>query len=225
MIRALLSGFILSAQSLTAGEVTQVDYADPAGQLPGLVDFEDFATLPEPGQPVPGPIIYSGLVIGAQLAGQTVRPVEGFDLLEGRPDLPLRSSLGDKDAALAVAYHTGFGSNAAFPLGPDGFSKRSGRGEGALALVFDNAVSAFGLKLHADYPDPLGSRPQPGAVTLTFYDQSGAEIAHHDLQPVHGVNAVGLLIAPPAKAITLTHRDPGGIAVDDIRYDLDSLGS
>ncbi|WP_248369423.1 hypothetical protein [Aliiroseovarius sp. S1339] len=213
------------ATPLLGGEITSVDYSDLAGHLPGLVDFEDFATLPEPGQIVQGLLTFPGLTIGAQLHGQSLRAVDGFDVLDGQLSLPARASMGGKHAAIAVAYHAGFGSNAAFPLGPDGFEKRSGRGEGALALVFEGGTSAFAIKLHADYADPLGTRPAPGTVTLTFYDPTGARIAQHDLHPAHGVNEIGLLITPPAKAVTLTHHDPGGIAVDDIRYSLDSLGS
>ncbi|MCI2392922.1 hypothetical protein [Aliiroseovarius sediminis] len=225
MIRTWATLLAFTATPLWSDGVTSVDYDDLAGQLSGLVDFEDFTTLPEPGQAVSGPLSPPGLTIAVMLQGQVLRVKDRRDVLGGTPVVPIRASMGGKDAALAVAYHAGFGSNAAFPLGADGFAKRSGRGEGALVFVFDASSAGFALKLHADYADPLGTRPAPGPVTLSFYAASGAVIARHSLRPDHGVTEIGLRINPPAKAITLTHHDDGGIAIDDIRYSLDSLGS
>ncbi|GHE92624.1 hypothetical protein GCM10016455_10840 [Aliiroseovarius zhejiangensis] len=213
----------LSATPLWGGEVTSVDYAELAGHLPGLVDFEGFAPLPEPGQPLPGLVHFHGVTLGSMLAGQTRHVAEGFEMLTGHPSQPLAAQTGNKAAPIAVAFHAAFGSNAAFPIGPDGFERLSGRGEGALAFVFEQATPAFAIRLHADYPDPLGTRPKPGRVTFSFFDQAGDVIGQHTLLPDHGVNEVAVLITPAAQAITVTHRDPGGIAVDDIRFSIPGL--
>ena len=225
MIRALLAGAILAAPPALAGSVTPVEYDDMAAQLSGHVDFESYPTLPEPGLALTGPLVFPGLSIGARLRGQSIESTDGFELLTGQPTLPLIADIGGKAAVLAVAFHAGFGSTASFPLGPGGFAQRSGRGEGALAFVFDGTITGFALKLHADYADPLGARPQPGPVMLTFFAPSGHETARHTVTPAHGVTKIAVQVTPPAAAITLTHRDPGGIAIDDIRYSLDSLGS
>lgn len=124
-----------------------------------------------------------------------------------------------------MAYHAGLGSNAVFPLGPNGFGKISGRGEGAMALLFAHDIQRFGLKLHADYADPLGSRPPPGEITLRFYDQAGELRAIATLHPARGIAPYGFVLPAPIRAITLTHFDPGGIAVDDIIYPLPALSS
>ncbi|MDE9451827.1 hypothetical protein J3R80_15240 [Aliiroseovarius sp. Z3] len=223
MIKVWAIVLALSATPLWGGEIISVDYAELAGRLPGLVDFEGFATMPEPGQSLPGPLRFHGMTLGAMLAGQTRHTVEGFETLTGHPSQPLAAQTGDKTATIAVAFHAGFGSNAAFPIGPNGFEHRSGRGEGALAFVFGHATPAFAIRLHADYPDPLGTRPKPGPVTFSFFDKTGDVIGRHTIHPDHGVNEVGVLIAPAAQAVTLTHRDPGGIAVDDIRFALPGL--
>lgn len=202
----------------TKGAINRADYDRLAHSLSGLVDFETYQTLPEPGQPVTGLARFAGLTIGAKLAGQTHQSVDGFDQLSGTPTSGVKAVADGEKPIFAVAFHAGFGSNAAFPIGPDGFAKRSGRGEGALSLVFDTPTAALGLRLHADYQDPLGSRARPGLVTLRFYDASGGLIGEHRVQPGYGVNDIALRITPAAKAATITHKDPGGIAVDDIRY-------
>ncbi|WP_432447986.1 hypothetical protein [Aliiroseovarius marinus] len=231
MIRAVLlaalCGLALpaTAQTVTQAitqEITQVPYDKVVSQTAGQLDFESFPTLPEPGQAVPGLVRVTGLTLGDSLAGQARRAVDGFDTLDRAPRAPVTVVAGGSPA-LAVAYHTGFGSNAAFPIGPDGFAARSGRGEGALAMGFDATVHAFGLRLHADYADPLGSRPAPGPVWLDFYAGDGTKLHRAELRPDHGVQSYGFLSTAPISAITLTHRDPGGIAIDDIRYSLDSL--
>ncbi|WP_371169894.1 hypothetical protein [Aliiroseovarius sp. 2305UL8-7] len=230
MIRACLvrlgaAGLICVASPLLGAEVEPVSYDLLATSLAGHVDFETYETLPEPGTMAVGVQMFPGLSIGSQLAGQRQTALTGADSLTGVPSAPLRAALGDKPAAFAVAYHAGFGSNAAFPLGPVGFAQRSGRGEGALALVFKHDIADIGLKLHADYLDPLGTRPVPGPVTLTFFDNAANEIASYTFTPTHGIFPLGLHVLRPFRAMTITHDDPGGITVDDLRYPLGDLNS
>lgn len=213
--------FCLCASPAMAAPVTQVPYDIAAHTAAGVFDFENVPILPEPGQRVTQPIHTLGAALGAALIGQT-RDAQGkFATLDGVPDAPPRLNVGDP--LLAVAFHAGFGSNAVFPLGPDGFEKRSGRGEGALALAFDAPIHSFALRLHLDYADPLGSRHAPGPVWLHFYGSDATLLQIVPLTPAHGVQSFGFQSTMPIAAITLTHRDPGGIAIDDIRYSLDSL--
>lgn len=217
-----LLALCLSANMAVAQSVVSAPYDVVAAQTSGVVDFENFPTIPEPGQAIQGLVHAPGLTLGEGLAGQMIRGEDGFDVLTGPPTTPLSVAEGDRPA-LAVAYHAGFGSNAAFPLGPDGFAERSGRGEGALAFAFDTPVSAVALRIHADYSDPLGSRPAPGPVWLRFYDASGDVMHTETVVPNAGVQSFGFLSSAPIHAVTLTHRDPGGIAIDDIRYSLEGL--
>ncbi|MCK0142331.1 hypothetical protein [Aliiroseovarius sp. F20344] len=205
-----------------AQTVVSAPYDVVAAQTAGLLDFEAFPTIPEPGQAIHGLLHAPGMTLGEGLAGQVNYGRDGFDVLSGSPTTPISVYVGD-EASLAVAYHAGFGSNAAFPLGPDGFAKRSGRGEGALAFDFELPVSAFALRLHADYSDPLGSRPAPGPIWLHFFDANGELMHEEEVFPDTGIQNFGFLSSHPIHAITLTHRDPGGIAIDDIRYSLEAL--
>jgi hypothetical protein len=223
MRSAAFIAFCLSAIPAAADPITQAPYELVAETTSGLIDFESFSVIPEPGQAISGAIHASGATLGAALAGQSVGAQDVFAVLGGGPSAPPRVAQPPTRPPLAVAFHAGFGSNAAFPLGPDGFTQRSGRGEGSLAISFGAPIQSFALRLHLDYADPLGSRPAPGPVWLHFYGPDASLIHAVTLSPAHGVQSFGFLCTVPVAAITLTHNDPGGIAIDDIRYSLESL--
>ncbi|WP_133487834.1 hypothetical protein [Aliiroseovarius marinus] len=220
---AAFIAFGLMATPAMADPITPVPYDIAAQNTSGLIDFESFPVLPEPGQAIAGAIHAPGATLGASLVGQSIGASGTFTVLGGVPAHPARVAQPPTSPPLAIAFHAGFGSNAAFPLGPDGFAQRSGRGEGSVAISFSAPIRSFALRLHLDYADPLGSRSAPGPVWLSFYDADAARIHTEALAPAHGVQSFGFLSTAPITAITLTHQDPGGIAIDDIRYSLDSL--
>ncbi|SMR71201.1 hypothetical protein SAMN04488030_0828 [Aliiroseovarius halocynthiae] len=225
MIRLSLLIIGLSTSAAFSNPITQVPYDTIAQTAAGLIDFEEYPVLPEPGQAIQGTIHAPGAALGAMLNGQALGEEEGFAALEGAPTRPPRVLQPTHTPPHAVAFHAGFGSNALFPLGPDGFEKRSGRGEGVLAISFDAPIQSFALRLHLDYADPLGSRPAPGPVQLHFYG-ADASLSHvAQVTPGHGVHSFGFQSDAPIMAITLTHQDPGGIAIDDIRYSLKNLAN
>lgn len=211
----------LAAASAMAGPVVQV--ADPAAlaaRLSGVQDFEALPLYPEPGVAVDAPIVSAGLTIGERLVGQRL---EGHlhDRLSGHPRPPLALAPARAGTFLATAFHPGFGSNALFPVGPAGAGAIEGRGEGAVALLFDRDTSAVTLKLHAGYGDPLGTQPPPGHARFAFYDRDGTLLDRLEIALASGPVTLGFLPAPGARAIaaiTLTNDDPGGIALDDIRF-------
>lgn len=205
--------------------VRSVPYAFLRPYLAGQIDFETYPVLPEPGSSFETALSAPGVTIGEHLVGQIVTKTDSYDALTGAVQAPPKVISGKPGENLAVAYHAGFGSNALFPLGPDGFGARSGRGEGAVAFVFEAAIDRLALKLHADYADPLGARPTPGAITIRFYDVGGGMIALAKVIPHHGVTPVAFELMHKARAVTITHTDPGGIAIDDILYPLENYGS
>lgn len=213
--------FLMLPWPAWAGELL---YPVPYKQLLALPHrVAGFETLPpkaEPGHDLGAPLRFAGLWIGERLAGQEVATasVDGgrFDTLTGAPKPPLRIRAGAPKQSMAVAQHRGLGSNALFPVGPDGIAARSGRGEGATALLFDIDELALGLRLHAEYADPLGIRPSPGHVVFTFYDRRGAVLDVLDLTPHPGVMALAWYFLTPVAAVTVETTDPGGIVLDDI---------
>ncbi|WP_424939536.1 hypothetical protein [Aliiroseovarius sp. S253] len=214
--------FCLCASPATANPITQVPYDQVARTTSGLIDFESFPVLPEPGQVISSTFQTPGALVGSALVGQTLGTKDTFAVLVGQPTSPIRVEPTPPRPPIAIAFHAGFGSNAAFPIGPNGFAQRSGRGEGTLAINFDAPIPSFALRLHLDYDDPLGSRPSPGSVWLHFYGVDATLLHVEHLTPAHGVHSFGFLSTAPISAITLSHQDPGGIAIDDIRYSLDS---
>ena len=204
----------------TAQTVEPVPY-DALQKRPHLrVDFDTLPEIPEPGHVLNAPLRYPGLWIGQHLSGQTVqglvRGTERFDQILGLPAMPLTVRPGSADQSLAIASHRGFGSNALFPVGPFGAQRRDGRGEGALAIVFDQPQDSFGLKLHADYADPLGTGPATGTAHFTFYNTQGQHLARIEVALRPGVMPLAWHTTDLIAALTVETTDPGGIAVDDV---------
>lgn len=203
-----------------------VDYARLARQMGGKIGFERLPHAVEPGHVLDAPLRAGPVRLGERLAGQRlerVRRRDGalFDALAGPPEAPLRVLAGAPGQNLSIAAHRGFASMALFPLGPLGAADAAGRGEGAVAILFDEDQPALGFRLHAEYADPMGVRPRPGAVRLTFYARSGRVIARLRLVPERGINALAWRRpdgAADIAAVTVETTDPGGIALDDILF-------
>ena len=203
-------------------------YHDLARELDRREGFEAWPARPEPGHLLQAAHRGEGIAVASHFAGQGTailsrRAGGRFDTLtETRALSPLRLETGPPDQGIAIAQHRGFGSNAVFPIGPDGFAALSGRGEGALAILFDDDQRAVGLLVHSDYPDPLGNRPTPpGTVEVILMARDGRVLARpvEGLSP--GITALGYQTEsglPGIAGLVVLNTDPGGIAVDDILF-------
>ena len=228
MIRAALLCLCLAAPAVA--QVMATDYDGLAAQVQGRIDFEDFRAPPEPGISVEGVIHRNGASIGETLKGLDVRHLAGpgngrFDGFQGS-NATLTPLPGPPGRNLAIAKHRGLGSAAMYPLGPVGFPDPAALGEGTFAVVFDVDQAAFGFRMHADYADPLGSRPAPGRAFLVVWDRQGRAV---------GFDIVSLRYGPMALAwarpdgvadiagFTVAPDDPGGYAIDDIIFALPDL--
>ncbi|MDQ2092505.1 hypothetical protein [Rhodalgimonas zhirmunskyi] len=111
---------------------------------------------------------------------------------------------------------------ALFPLGPRGAARIEGRGEGSIAVLFDEDQPAIGFLLHAAYPAPMGhTGPPRGAITLTAYARNGQSLGQMVVIPGTGVERLAWRRAGLARDVagfTIENIDPGGIALDDILY-------
>lgn len=197
-------------------------------ELDRIEGFEAWPARPEPGHLLSAPHRGDGIRVASHFTGQspailTQQTGARFDTLATARALPpLQLETGPPDQGIAIAQHRGFGSNAVFPIGPDGFAALSGRGEGSLAILFDHDQAAVGLLVHADYADPLGTRPAPrGTVEVIVLDRDGHVLARPVTGLSSGLTALGFGTASGAPAIAglvVLNTDPGGIAVDDILY-------
>ena len=208
-----------------AAQVQSESYATLAREMDGRIDFETLPQRPEPGFNLDAPMRVRGAWLGERLTGQTVTGAP-HDQITGAPNFPLTITAGAPGRNLSVALHRGFGSNALFALGPGGFPALDARGEGAVAVVFDRDQAAFGLRIHADYPDPLARHPPPGTVRLQLFARTGALIGEVEIRLTQGIIEMGLRRdgnIPDIAAFIVTNTDPGGIAIDDILFQLTAL--
>ncbi|MCM2561425.1 hypothetical protein M8756_06060 [Lutimaribacter sp. EGI FJ00015] len=226
---ALVLALILACiRPALADPLLAVPYADLAARLDGRITFDTLPAGPEPGLSLDHPVQVDGAAVGAGFAGQqhAIRQAGSgarYDrLARARAQAPLRLVGQGPGQGLAFAHHRGFGSVAVFPLGPDGFKALSGRGEGALAVLLPGDQAAVGLRIHSDYPDPLGARPaRPGTVEVIALSSDGRVIGRHGARLGAGITELGLVRAEGQADIAgfvLLNTDPGGIAVDDIVF-------
>jgi hypothetical protein len=217
-----LCAVLLCLPGVAAADLHPVPYDDLKAQPHRIETFDTLPSAPEPGHRIDQHWRAPGLTIGERLVGQTAQDTDGFDALTGTADHPLRAIPGAPGQTFAIAHHTGFGSNALFPVGPKGADIPEGRGEGSAALVFDTPQTAMGLRLHAEYPDPLGQRPTPGTALLTIHHATG-QTTEVTLPLTHGVVSLAWRSDTGITALTVQNTDPGGIALDDILYDVTAL--
>jgi len=215
----ILPGGAVSAQ------VHPESYAALSRQLDGRIGFETLPRHPEPGINLNAPMRFQGAWLGERLAGQEISGAR-HDVARGRPDLPLTVKPGVEDQNLSVAHHRGFDSNALLPVGSGGFGAISARGEGAVTVLFDRDQAAIGLRVHADYADPLGTRPAPGVLKIQLFSRKGVLIGQTEHGLNQGITGIGVRRdgnIPDIAAIVITNTDPGGIAIDDILFQLTAL--
>ncbi|MGI3184380.1 hypothetical protein [Nioella aestuarii] len=221
VLRALLAGLVL-ATPLDAQGIEAVDYDTVLADAQRLVTFEILPPRPEPGYPLDHGIAFAGGRIGSAFAGQSLSDVDGFDRLGGPPSVPLSLITGPSGQGLSLATHRGFGSLAIYPLGSAGFPALNARGEGSVAILFDEDVCQVGLRVHSDYPDTLGANAAPrGAVTLAAFGRAGETLGQISLGLASGITSHGLRSVDSLSAIaglTVENSDPGGIALDDLAF-------
>ena len=211
-------GLVFLAECALA-QVVEADYDRVAAELGGVFDFEAFEVLPEPGAAIEGVISAPGLRIGERFAGQRVARGQPQDRVTPPAPAGLAVRPGAPGRNHAVAHHAGFGSNALFPLGPAGFGRIEGRGEGATAIRFARPRQVAGFRVHADYADPLGTRPAPGTLRLRVFGPGGRTLGTVEVALRPGVMSLGFRsIGAPIAGLLIETHDPGGIALDDILF-------
>ena len=220
MFFALALGSFLPSTGM-AQEVLLAPYDNLKQEMDARITFESLPSRSEPGLNFDAPMRLGRTWLGRNFAGQSTEKIDGFDRVSGSPSAPLVVRPGPPGKNLSVAYHQGFDSNALFPVGPAGFPALAARGEGAIAILFDQGQRAVAVKVHSDYVTPLGGAPAPGHVTLLLYTRQGTLIDRHDSPLDPGITKIGLRRTnglPDIAGVVVLNDDPGGIAIDDILY-------
>lgn len=215
-----------------AGPVDQIPYGQVAQNTRGEIRFDALPEAPYPGYNLDHGLAFGDGHIGEHFAGQVV----GETLLDGNrfdalaqpaPSAPLVLNMGAPRSNLSVSLHRVFGSNVLYPLGPLGQPHPEARGEGMVALLFDTDICQFGLKIHTQYQDDLGTESgHLGDVDLLFFARDGRLIDQHALRLPAGISELGFArdaAHADIAGIEVVNRDPGGISIDDIVYGCQAL--
>ena len=223
MLRAALTLWAALFSPAIAQQIAPADYVTLKRELDGIITFDTLPDSAEPGVSFDQNLYFPGAWLGERFAGQDIAfSPHGHDMVSSPTATgPLLVLPGTPGHNQSVAFHAGYGSNALFPLGRDGFAKTSGRGEGSLAILFDQDQSALGLRVHTHYAAPLGNAPTLGRLNIAFFSRDGGliDLRQHDL--TSGIVELGWRRdgrIPDIAGALITNTDPGGIAIDDIIF-------
>ncbi len=215
------AGLIVAAAQAAAG-VDLVPYAELEGELSSKIDFESYAKVPSPGEPLDGIVALDGASFGERFAGQVLAQDGPFDALHLTPRGPLALEAGIPGQNLAVEF-VFFMSNQLKGMAPPGFPEREAGGEGAVSILFDRDQSALGFRVTSE-PKPEDASIPKGRMTVAFYARSGALIDELDVELEWVLAGYGFRRTNGAEdiaGVTITNRDPQGVAIDDVIFDRD----
>ncbi|MEM6305090.1 MAG: hypothetical protein AAF744_10225 [Pseudomonadota bacterium] len=189
---------------------TPVCRVDPMSLiLPQIIDFDDQASGWGPGREINEVLPLPGARFGEHFAGQSVISRDTYDLVDGAAFAPLTVMPGARGQNLSLV--TMSGNTVMNGWGEAGFPRRSGQGEGAIAVLFDDDQSAFAFDLRGG---------EAGTALVTFMARDGAVISQLAVAPT-GEFAVAFLRADGAADIAgfvVTNTDPQGLAIDTLRF-------
>ena len=216
-MKALLLGAV--ALGLSAGaaqaQISQVDYGTLTGTQ--LVTFDDVPGGGSPGTNYDGIFFSNGVGFAERFVGQTRTTTSGgFDSLSGAPSGgSLTLQVGAAGQNLNI--FTNSGTQVLTGLGPEGFPSVDAIGEGSFAALFSSDQSQFGFQL-------VGGNN--GSATVGFYRAdgwliqtitlSGLGSAFYGFQRVGGINDI--------RGISIFNSDPAGVAFDNLKFDVRSVG-
>ena len=194
-----------------AAMITQVAYDDLTGTQ--LTTFDDVPGGTAPGTNYDSVFVSGGVSFAERFVGQTNTPSGTFDVLSGSPDGSLALAVGAPGQNLNVFDNAG--SQVLTGLGPAGFPDFDAIGEGAIALLFTSDQSEFGFQL-------VGG--ELGSATLDFFRRDGSLIEQIVLNALaddlYGFSRVGGV--NDIAGISIWNNDPGGIGLDNLRFDVPS---
>lgn len=215
----------LLATAFAAAVVVSHAVAAPVNQVaPGTLTGTQIATFDDvPGGGAPGTnydsiFVSGGASFAERFAGQINSPSGGFDVLSGTPTGPLSLAVGVPGQNLNIFI------NGTIPnpinqvltgLGPVGFPSFAAIGEGSFAVLFTTDQSEFGFDL-------VGG--DGGTATVNFFRRDGSLI-HQIVLAALSTQGYGFQRESGVfdiAGVSVHNFDGGGIAVDNVRYDVRS---
>ena len=220
MVRLFALLAILASPAAADG-IRTVPYDDLKTRLARIVDFENFSRYMSPGTRLEGVQDFDGVRAAERFSGQITQQNEGFDQILGDPLPPLTLAAGREFENLAVTFYFMITNHLVGHAAP-GYPEDKAGGEGAIALMFDHPQSALGFRVAAE-PAPKDGNVPKGLMTVTFYDVAGKRIDLMTIPLDWGRAGYGFEKTdkvPDILGITIENRDPAGIAIDDIIFDV-----
>ena len=210
-MRTLVASLALVLALPAAAQVTTVDYASLTGGE--IVGFDDIAGGSAPGTNYDSVFVSNGVGFGDHFVGQTVSDVGGFDRLDGAPSGSLSLVSGAAGRNLDVFVQGS--SQVLAGIGSAGYPNFAGIGEGAFALIFSSDQSQFGFQL-------VGG--DGGSATVSFFARDGSLIGSIGVSGLansfYGFSRDGG--ARGIAGISIANNDLAGIAVDNLKHDVES---
>jgi len=222
-IAVLLLALCLGLTPRGAGAETgilRVPYDTLRLELGRIVDFETLPRTMSPGVSLEGVQRFRGAAFGERFAGQLSVDTGGFETLTAPPYGPLTLESGPPGRNLAVAYIL-YLSNQLSGLTAPGHPERAATGEGAISILFAEDQAALGFRVAAE-PAPGDAQAVPGRMTVTFFRRDGLALATLEVDLDWGQAGYGFRRAGRVRdiaGVSITNRDPAGIAIDDVIFD------
>lgn len=211
-VGCLVSAVLAFSGAAVAGGVAIV--ACETLNLPVQIDFENFPRVVN-GSRYDDILTFPGASIGERFAGQTLSAWRTFDILDTNASAPLMLLAGAPGENLSVEA-IGRMQNALNGLGPMGFDRKSGSGEGAVSILFNTDQQAIGISFEFEMVY-AGSPPQ-GAVRLAFFARDARLIGEVALSSQGRTRACFQTTAAAIAGVSITNTDIEGISIDDIAF-------
>lgn len=221
-----LAILLLTVAPVLAEPVRLVPYTLVEERVVTRVDFEEFPRRMSPGLPVDDLQRVEGAVIGERFAGQQLTQIGGFDVLTPTPVGPLSLQPGAAGQNLSLTYLFQLSTHIE-GLAPPGYPDYDASGEGAISILFDRDQFALGFRVAAE-PPPKDGAGVKGEMTVDFFRRDGSLIATLPVTLDWGREGYGFYREgeiTDIAGITITNRDPQGVAIDDLIFDQDLIMS
>ena len=204
---------VLAAGPAMAEGVTMTPCA--ALKLPVQIDFENFPRVVN-GSRHDDVLRFPGAEIGERFAGQVLGAAGTFDTLSATATAPLTLAAGAPGENLSVEAISRM-QNVLNGIGPQGFERKSGSGEGAVAILFAIDQKAMGVTLHFEMG--YAGAPPAGSVSLTFFGHDAALLGEITLTGAGQTSVCFQASGPGIAGVSLTNTDIQGISIDDIAFE------
>ncbi|WP_375266145.1 hypothetical protein [Planktotalea sp.] len=175
-----------------------------------LIDFEDVLASLGLRSLLDEILVRDGATFGERFAGQSRLADGDFDMITGKPQIPLTVLDGGEGQTLGAMHVRG--SIVIHGQGPRVYPKVEAVGEGAIAVLFERDQPALAF-------DIAGG--ELGYAKIQFIRRDGSEIDTVTFGPLaeRSYAFTRKLMQPDIAGFILLNTDPQGISVDNLRFE------